>query len=203
MLDVVAVERLHDARNVWLATVRSERPSHVAPVWFVYVEDRIWIGTGLTSVRVRNIRSNPAASACLEQGDEPVVAEGTALDVYEAARPVAVVEAFRTKYKLGHHDRDRQMTSARSRCRVQTSPLVVRTNAAHGERRSLSRRSACQATRRTGDQTGALTPPHRLAAARLASTTTGRAQTRRSGAFGGWVRGVALRRGVMCCLCQP
>ena len=60
MLDVVAVERLHDARNVWLATVRSDGRPHVAPVWFVYVEDRIWIGTGLTSVRVRNIRSNPA-----------------------------------------------------------------------------------------------------------------------------------------------
>ena len=97
MLGVVVVERLHEARNVWLATVRSDGRPHVAPVWFVYVEDRIWIGTGLTSVRVRNLRSNPAASACLEQGDEPLVAEGTVL-IHESARPATVVHAFRTKY---------------------------------------------------------------------------------------------------------
>jgi hypothetical protein len=97
MLGVVVVERLHEARNVWLATVRSDGRPHVAPVWFVYVEDRIWIGTGLTSVRVRNLRSNPAASACLEQGDEPVVAEGT-VSIHEIARPALVVEAFRSKY---------------------------------------------------------------------------------------------------------
>ena len=70
-LGVVVVKRLHEARNVWLATVRSDGRPHVAQLWFVYVEDRIWIGTGLTSVRVRNLRSNPAASACLEPGDEP------------------------------------------------------------------------------------------------------------------------------------
>jgi F420H(2)-dependent biliverdin reductase len=97
MLGVVVAERLHQARNVWLATVRSDGRPHVAPVWFVYVEDRFWIGTGLTSVRVRNLCSNPLASVCLEQGDEPVVAEGTVL-IHEAARPSTVVEAFRTKY---------------------------------------------------------------------------------------------------------
>ncbi len=97
VLRVVVVERLHEARNVWLTTVRSDGRPHVAPVWFVYVDDRIWIGTGLTSVRVRNLRTNPAASACLEQGDEPVVAEGTVV-IHEAARPATVVDAFRTKY---------------------------------------------------------------------------------------------------------
>jgi PPOX class probable F420-dependent enzyme len=94
---IVVVERLHEARNVWLATVRPDGRPHIAPLWFVYVDDRIWIGTGLTSVRVRNLRSNPTASACLEEGDEPVVAEGTVV-IHETARPAAVVEAFRTKY---------------------------------------------------------------------------------------------------------
>ncbi|MGZ4724610.1 MAG: pyridoxamine 5'-phosphate oxidase family protein, partial [Ilumatobacteraceae bacterium] len=93
----MVVERLHEARNVWLATVRPDGRPHVAPVWFVYVEDRIWIGTGLTSVRVRNLRNNPAASACLEQGDEPLVAEGTVV-IHESARPATVVDAFRGKY---------------------------------------------------------------------------------------------------------
>lgn len=70
---------------------------HVAPVWFTYVDERIWIGTGLDSVRIRNLRHNPAASASLEHGDEPVVAEGV-VTIHETDRPAAVVDAFRAKY---------------------------------------------------------------------------------------------------------
>lgn len=91
------IDRLRDERNIWLATVRPDGRPHVAPVWFVYVDDRIWIGTGLDSVRVRNLRSNPAASATLEDGDFPVVAEGTVI-VHEHNRPPAVVDAFRAKF---------------------------------------------------------------------------------------------------------
>jgi PPOX class probable F420-dependent enzyme len=91
------VERLVESRNVWLVTVRPDGRPHVAPVWFVYVESRIWIATGRASAKVRNLRSNPAASACLEEGDAPVVAEGTVL-IHEAERPVTVVAAFRAKY---------------------------------------------------------------------------------------------------------
>lgn len=80
-----------------MATVRADGRPHVAPVWFVYVDNRIWIGTGLTSVRVRNLRSQSAASICLEDGDEPVVADGT-VAIHETLRPGAVVQAFSAKY---------------------------------------------------------------------------------------------------------
>lgn len=93
----MSLERLATARNVWLATVRHDGRPHVAPVWFVYVGDRIWIGTGLSSVRVRNLRHSPAASVALEDGDEPVVAEGT-VTLHDVDRPAQVVDAFLAKY---------------------------------------------------------------------------------------------------------
>jgi hypothetical protein len=93
----VTLERLATSRNVWLATVRDDGRPHVAPVWFVYVGDRIWIGTGLSSVRVRNLRGNPAATVALEDGDAPVVAEGT-VTLHDVERPGPVVEAFLAKY---------------------------------------------------------------------------------------------------------
>lgn len=93
----MSLERLATSRNVWLATVRDDGRPHVAPVWFVYVDDRIWIGTGRSSVRVRNLRRSPAASAALEDGDAPVVAEG-AVTIHDAERPAPVVEAFIAKY---------------------------------------------------------------------------------------------------------
>ncbi len=97
MSDGMPVHRLANERNIWLATVRPDGRPHLAPVWFVHVDDRIWIGTGRGSVRVRNLRSNPAASASLEGGDAPLVAEGT-VTIHERTRPDPVVAAFQAKY---------------------------------------------------------------------------------------------------------
>lgn len=94
----MSLERLAESRNVWMATVRPDGRPHVAPLWFVYVDDRIWIGTGLGSVRVRNLRRNLAACASLEDGDSPVVAEGT-VALHETERPVNVVAEFSAKYR--------------------------------------------------------------------------------------------------------
>jgi PPOX class probable F420-dependent enzyme len=91
------LERLDAERNIWLVTVRPDGRPHVAPVWFVYVDDRIWIGTGATSVRVRNLRHREHVSACLEDGDRPVVVEGVAI-VHADDRPDRVVAAFARKY---------------------------------------------------------------------------------------------------------
>lgn len=70
---------------------------HVAPVWFVYVDERIWIGTGSSSVRVRNLRRNREASIALEDGDAPVVAEGTVV-LHQDLRPGPVADAFRCEF---------------------------------------------------------------------------------------------------------
>ena len=93
--------RLTEARNVWLATSRPDGRPHLAPVWFVVVDDRLWVCTGLDSVRVRNLRANPSASVSLESGDAPVVAEGTVIiheALHETGQPMTVIDAFRTKY---------------------------------------------------------------------------------------------------------
>ncbi|MEM9040006.1 MAG: pyridoxamine 5'-phosphate oxidase family protein [Actinomycetota bacterium] len=90
-------ERLLTERNVWMSTVRDDGRPHVAPIWFVYLDDRFWIGTGAGSVRVRNLSENPLASVALEDGDRPVVAE-CVVRIHETERPPAVVDAFAEKF---------------------------------------------------------------------------------------------------------
>lgn len=80
-----------------MATTRPDGRPHLAPLWFVYVDDRIWIGTGDGSVRVANLRSNDQAALSLEDGDTPIAAEGT-IAIHEQDRPEAVVAAFAEKY---------------------------------------------------------------------------------------------------------
>jgi F420H(2)-dependent biliverdin reductase len=89
--------RLANERNVWFVTVRPDARPHAAPVWFVFVEGRFWIGTGAASVKVRNIGAQPAVSVALEDGDRPVCAEGRAV-VHPTQRPTAVASAFMSKY---------------------------------------------------------------------------------------------------------
>ncbi|MEV5593843.1 pyridoxamine 5'-phosphate oxidase family protein [Streptomyces sp. NPDC052496] len=89
--------RLAEERNVWLCTVRPDGSAHVTPVWFVYQSSRWWIGSDLSSVKVRNIRKEPRVSLALEDGRFPVVAEGDALLRGEGF-PREIVTAFEQKY---------------------------------------------------------------------------------------------------------
>ena len=89
--------RLHTERNVWMATVRPDGRPHLAPVWFVYVDDRLWIGTGTGSVRTANLRHDARAAISLEDGNRPLVAEGT-VRLHPTERPADVVAAFEAKY---------------------------------------------------------------------------------------------------------
>ncbi|GAA2605690.1 MULTISPECIES: pyridoxamine 5'-phosphate oxidase family protein [Streptomyces] len=89
--------RLAEERNVWLCTVRPDGSAHVTPVWFVYQSSRWWIGSDLSSVKVRNIRTEPRVSLALEDGRFPVVAEGDALLIGEGF-PREIVTAFEQKY---------------------------------------------------------------------------------------------------------
>ena len=90
-------ERLATERNCWMATTRPDGRPHLAPLWFVHVDGRVWIGTGAASVRVANLRHDPRASIALEDGGEPMAAEGV-VTIHDHERPPAVVEAFATKY---------------------------------------------------------------------------------------------------------
>ncbi|MGV9252209.1 pyridoxamine 5'-phosphate oxidase family protein [Streptomyces sp. NPDC003697] len=89
--------RLAEERNVWLCTVRPDGSAHVTPVWFVYQSSRWWIGSDLSSVKVRNIRKEPRVSLALEDGRFPVVAEGDALLMGDGF-PREIVAAFEQKY---------------------------------------------------------------------------------------------------------
>ncbi|WP_017599908.1 pyridoxamine 5'-phosphate oxidase family protein [Nocardiopsis lucentensis] len=90
-------DRLRSARNAWMCTSRPNGSPHLTPVWFAHVRDRWWVSTGPGTVKARNIAADPRVSLALEDGDEPVVAEGTAT-VHTDAFPADVVAAFRDRY---------------------------------------------------------------------------------------------------------
>jgi F420H(2)-dependent biliverdin reductase len=77
VLSDIEHERLRTEANVWMATVRPDGRPHIVPIWFVWVAEQFWIATGPTAVKVKNLRASPLMSVALEDGNRPIVAEGT------------------------------------------------------------------------------------------------------------------------------
>ncbi len=90
-------ERLLTERNIWLATVRPDGRPHLVPIWFVWLHEQCYICTQ-ESVKTRNLRAHPQCSFALQDGDKPVLAEGTARFV-STPFPEDVLAEFKRKYK--------------------------------------------------------------------------------------------------------
>jgi PPOX class probable F420-dependent enzyme len=70
--------RLAAARNYWLTTTRPDGRPHAMPVWGVWHDGALWFGTGLESVKGRNLARDPRAVMHLESGDDVVILDGEA-----------------------------------------------------------------------------------------------------------------------------
>ena len=95
-LDPQVERRLQTEQNLWLATVRPNGAPHLVPIWFVWVVGKIYLCTGASSVKVRNLLQNPQVSIALEDGAQPIVIEGLARPVSQADG--AVLSEFQRKY---------------------------------------------------------------------------------------------------------
>jgi F420H(2)-dependent biliverdin reductase len=84
---------------VWLGTTRVDGRPHLVPIWFVWVDGRVWIATDVKSVKVRNIAAHPFASVALEDGNRPIVAEGTAVVHQQPFTNTSVSDEFVRKYQ--------------------------------------------------------------------------------------------------------
>jgi PPOX class probable F420-dependent enzyme len=91
----LVAERVAEAKNVWLATVRPNGRPHLVPVWYVVDEGRWYICTAPGSVKARNLSHNPQLALALEDGTNPYVIEGEAQLVSPSP---GVVDKFQAKY---------------------------------------------------------------------------------------------------------
>jgi hypothetical protein len=97
-----AEERLLRSRSYWIATSARSGAPHVAPVWGVWVFDRLWFGTDPTSAKGRHLARDPRVAVNLESGDEVVIVHGRATPIpvvdLEPAAARTIDEAYVTKY---------------------------------------------------------------------------------------------------------
>jgi general stress protein 26 len=70
--------RLGRQKEIWIATVRSDGRPHLAPLWFVWLEDKLWISTGTETQKFANLRGNQSVALALPDPMKVVIIEGEA-----------------------------------------------------------------------------------------------------------------------------
>lgn len=95
------LEQLQRSRNYWLATVRADGRPHVAPLWGIWLDDRLYFEGEPTTRWARNLAANPSVSANLENGCDVVIVEGLAeLFTLDPELRLRLIEEWRVKYGM-------------------------------------------------------------------------------------------------------
>ncbi|MCC6453433.1 MAG: pyridoxamine 5'-phosphate oxidase family protein [Caldilineaceae bacterium] len=90
------IERFAQAEACWFSSTRPDGRAHLAPIWHVWHEGRIYVVTQPQSVRAHNIAQQPAVSLSLPDPVNVMIVEGTARAVSEQA--AALAPLFKAKY---------------------------------------------------------------------------------------------------------
>jgi len=92
-----ALQKLESSQNIWFTSVRHNGRPHMAPVWFAWYREKLYVCIEAESVKGRNIAKNSYVVLALEDGSNPLICEGRAEPV-TAPWPEAVIAIFQRKY---------------------------------------------------------------------------------------------------------
>lgn len=98
------LDKLAQAQACWFSSVRPDGRAHLAPIWHVWHNRRIYVVTQAGSVRARNIQANPAVSVALPDPMNVVIVEGTARPAPEAAAEIQPLFAAKYKWDISTDD---------------------------------------------------------------------------------------------------
>jgi nitroimidazol reductase NimA-like FMN-containing flavoprotein (pyridoxamine 5'-phosphate oxidase superfamily) len=104
-------QKLAEAKNYWLCTVRPDGRPHAIPKWGVWLDGRVYFDGSPETRHARNIAKNPHVSVHLESGDDVIIVEGlcTASPKPTPELGQALAQAYAAKYAaLGYSPRPDQ-----------------------------------------------------------------------------------------------
>jgi len=61
-------EFLKSQKVLRLATIDKNKTPHIAPVWYLYSEKKIYIGTNTKTQKAKNVKTNKRVSFCVDVG---------------------------------------------------------------------------------------------------------------------------------------
>jgi general stress protein 26 len=95
-----AEQRLSKTQNYFLATVRSDGRPHIMAIWGIWMEGRFYFSTGKTSVKAKNLATNPNCVLCGGKPDEALILEGRASKIRDKKTLKEFAAVYKKKYKF-------------------------------------------------------------------------------------------------------
>jgi nitroimidazol reductase NimA-like FMN-containing flavoprotein (pyridoxamine 5'-phosphate oxidase superfamily) len=94
-----AVEaRLGREMNIWMATTRGDGRPHLVPIWYVWLDGKIYLATGAQTQKFINLRNNQSVALALPDAVNVIIVEGEA-HVANRMTVELVAEHFFNKYE--------------------------------------------------------------------------------------------------------
>lgn len=90
--------RLSREMTIWLSTVRADGRPHLVPVWFVWLDGKLYFATGSETQKFSNLRHNQAVALALPDTTSVIILEGEA-HASDRATTEEVAEYFYNKYE--------------------------------------------------------------------------------------------------------
>ena len=90
--------RLGRESTIWVATVRDNGRPHLVPVWFVWLDGKIYIATGSETQKFANLYYNQSIALSLPNTENVLIIEGEA-HVADYQTVDALADYFYHKYE--------------------------------------------------------------------------------------------------------
>lgn len=97
--------RLGRESEIWVATVRYDGRPHLVPVWFIYLDGKIYFSTGTQTQKWTNLLNNQSISLSLPDANRVIMLEGEA---HAVGRQISdeLADHFYNKYEWDFREDD-------------------------------------------------------------------------------------------------
>ena len=113
-----------------LATIDSTGVPHIVPVWYMYWNDKFYVGTNTRTRKARNIRTNPKVSFCVDVGVRSpdivgVMGTGRAKIILKKDLVGSLAKKILLRYFTNMKNKSAQQLFEQTDCIIQITPRKV------------------------------------------------------------------------------
>lgn len=121
---------LRSQKILRLATIDGTGVPHIVPVWYMYWNDKFYVGTNTRTRKARNIRKNPKVSFCIDVGVRSpdiigIMGTGRARLILEKKIVGTLAKKILLRYFSNMKDTSAQQLYDQTDCIIQITPRKV------------------------------------------------------------------------------
>lgn len=120
-------EFLRSQKILRLATISPSGNPHIVPVWYMYANNKFYIGTNIKTEKAKNIKKNPKISFCVDTGIKSpdifgVMGVGRARLVLKTKRVEQIAKKILLRYFTSLENQSAQQLLEQTDCIIEIVP---------------------------------------------------------------------------------